>query len=131
MRSSGFTSRAFGPGLRYATPYPLPARRLPSRPVGLAFGRCLIPGGARAGGTVAGTAPRAVFDAFLPCSVQRSKKHPQSRVNSASLAAKLPLTSEPLFLLSRVSKSCPEGGRDGNEFLRVEPVGDDGGADCS
>ena len=100
MRSSGFTFRAFGPGLRFAAPSLLPARRSPTHPVGLAFGRCLVPGGARVGGTVAGKAPRTDFDAFLPGSAQRSKKHPQSRVNSASLAAMLPLTAAPLFLLA-------------------------------
>ena len=74
MRLSAFTFRAFDPGLRYAAPSPLPARRLPTRPVGLAFGRCLVPDGARVGGKVAGKAPRTGFDAFLPGSSQRSKR---------------------------------------------------------
>ena len=100
MRSSGFTSRAFGPGLRFAAPAPaLRAACLPAL-LGLAFGRCLIPGGAQGGGTVAGKAPRTVFDAFLPCSVQRSKQNPNSRVQAAPSGGPLPLTAEPLFLLA-------------------------------
>ena len=57
MRSSGFTFRAFGPGLRFAAPSPLPARRSPTHPVGLAFGRCLVPGGARVEGNGCGQGP--------------------------------------------------------------------------
>ena len=99
MRSRKSTSN--GPGLRFAPPSPRPARRLPARPCRVGpSGRCLIPGGAQGGGTVAGKAPRTVLDVFLPGSSQRSKKNPQSRVNSTSLAAKLPLTAEPLFLLA-------------------------------
>ena len=98
MRLSRFTHRAFGPGLRFAPPSPSPRAARPPALLGLAFGRYLIPGGAQVGGPDAGKAPRTDFSTFLPCSFQRSKKHPQSRVNSASLAAHLPLTVAPLFL---------------------------------
>ena len=108
-------STASGPGLRYASPSPLPARRVPARPCRVGpSGRCLIPGGAQGGGPVAGKAPRTDFHSFLPCSVQRSKKYPQSRVQAAPSGGPLPLTAEPLFLLSRVRKSCPEGGQHGS-----------------
>ena len=123
MQLRKFTSS--GPGLRSAAPSPSLRAACPPALSGLAFGHYgLILGGAQVGGPVASKAPRTVFHAFLPCSVQRSKKHPQSRVNSASLAAQLPLLSVPLFLLSRVSKSCPEGGQHGSGTY---PVGAGGG----
>ena len=108
MRSSGFTHRAFGPGLRSAPPSPSPRAARPPALLGLAFGRRLIPGGAQVGGPVAGKAPRTDFHAFLPCSLRRSKKNPKARINCA---VPLPLLSAPLFLLSQVSQSCPEGGQ--------------------
>ena len=92
-------STSSGPGLRFATPSPLPARRLgPNHngPKGQPYrdGRT---SGAQGGGPVAGKAPRTDFHAFLPCSLQRSKKNPKARVNCA---APLPLLSAPLFLLA-------------------------------
>ena len=83
MPSSQSTSR--GPGLRSAAPSPSLRAACPPVPVGLAFGRCLIPGGAQVGGPDAGKAPRTVLDAFLPGLSQRSTQHPKSRVHSASL----------------------------------------------
>lgn len=89
-----------GPGLCFAAPSPSLRAACPPVPVGLAFGRCLIPGGAQVGGPVAGKAPRTLLDAFLPGSVQRSKKNPNSRVQASSSGGPLPLTAEPLFLLA-------------------------------
>ena len=95
------TSTSSGPGLRYAAPCPLPARRLPARPCRVGpTGRCLIPGGAQGGGPDAGKAPRTVLDVFLPGSVQHSKKNPNSRVQAPPSGGPLPLTLEPLFLLA-------------------------------
>ena len=100
MRLSGFISS--GPGLRFAAPSPLPARRLPARPcrVGPSGQYFLVPGGAQVGGTDAGKAPRTVLDTFLSCSPQSSKKNPNSRVQAPPSGGPLPLTSEPLFLLA-------------------------------
>ena len=96
------TSTSNGPGLRFAAPSPLPARRVPTRPcrVGPSGHYCLIPGGAQVGGPDAGKAPRTLLDTFLSCSPQSSKKHPNSRVKAPPSGGPLPLTSEPLFLLA-------------------------------
>ena len=114
MRSSGFTSRANGPGLRFAPPAPSLRAACPPALLGLAFGRCLIPGGAQVGGTVAGKALRIDFDAFLPCFVQRSTQHPKSRVHSASLRSCAALDFRASVRAEPGRKSYPEGGQHGS-----------------
>ena len=51
---------------------------------------------------------------FLPCSCQRSKKNPQSRVHSAALRRSAALDCGASFFAFRVHKFRPEGGQYGS-----------------